>query len=162
MVEQEVLAKRFVVSPGVLSNTIRLLKLPANWQKRIISQEITPAHARELLPWTDVAGVTEAVDALVKEDQISSVADFRCDVIDAVRRASRTLDPNSYERPRCQSRPSKTDLARLDVRELKSSYSDRKERWAFNVPPAGLPGLAARTRSAPSPAAFFLMLGEQS
>lgn len=132
---QEALGKRFDVSQADISNTMRLLKLPEAWQKRIISGEITPAHARELLAWSDVDGLQAKVDELVKDGAIGSVKDFRHDVIGAVWEFSRSIDPQGYDRPPCRFRPSKAQAAELDIREVPGRWGgDRKERRAFNIP----------------------------
>ena len=48
-IQQGKLAKRHNCSQGEIANTIRLLDLPADVQEKIISQEISPTHGRQLL-----------------------------------------------------------------------------------------------------------------
>ena len=48
-ITQDSLAKKFGISQGEVANTMRLLELPDNVKAKVISQEITPTHARQLL-----------------------------------------------------------------------------------------------------------------
>ncbi len=50
------LAERVGLKQGTVSNFLRLLELPAAWQKRVISQEISATHARSIVPWPNTRG----------------------------------------------------------------------------------------------------------
>ena len=49
-------------SQGAISNITRLLDLPEIWQQRVMSGEITPTAARELVPWADEPTVLAAIN----------------------------------------------------------------------------------------------------
>lgn len=61
---QQQLADELGTSQGQIANRLRLLELPEEWQQRVISQEITATHARELVPFVRH---TEALDALAED-----------------------------------------------------------------------------------------------
>ena len=51
---------------GSMSNLTRLLDLPADWQQRVISGEITPTDARHLMPYSDEPEFLELVAKQLK------------------------------------------------------------------------------------------------
>lgn len=59
---QTELAERLKVSQPHIANRLRLLKLPANWQSKIISGEIPASHARELVPLADLPELMQQVE----------------------------------------------------------------------------------------------------
>lgn len=63
---QAALAAKLKMSPGEVSNTVRLLKLPDVWRKRVVSREIMPHEARSLVPWLEVKGILDIVDKAYK------------------------------------------------------------------------------------------------
>lgn len=132
---QESLAKRFDTTQGTISNALRLLKLPQAWQKRIIRREISPTHAEILLPWTDLAGLPEKVDELIKKagGDIGSAKDFREMLAEALEPLTRSINPDDYGRAPCHFRPSKEQRAQLDVREVPQRWGGRKELRACNL-----------------------------
>jgi ParB/RepB/Spo0J family partition protein len=64
---QDALAKRFRLTQGHISNRIRLLELPEEWQQRIISGEITPTDARDLVRWAKFPAVLDVVGRELKQ-----------------------------------------------------------------------------------------------
>lgn len=63
--DREKIAKRLGKSPSAVSNKLRLLKLPAEIQKRIVSGGLTERHARAILRLTDFELMSSVVDAVV-------------------------------------------------------------------------------------------------
>ncbi len=56
------LADRLGLSQGQVSNRLRLLKLPAGMQQRVISREMTATHAREIARYADHPGLLAAIE----------------------------------------------------------------------------------------------------
>jgi len=129
---QEALAKRFGLSQETVSNSVRLLTLPEAWQQKLITREISPSHARELLPWCDLPALCEKVLKL-KLDELGSLKDFQETLGGLLRECSRPLNPQSLERDRPLFKPTQEQLARLDVRMTPTRWGDGRERRAFNV-----------------------------
>ena len=60
--DQKALAVAMGVDQSTVSNLLRLLKLPEDWRRRIISREISERHARALLPFTKFPTIVAAFD----------------------------------------------------------------------------------------------------
>jgi ParB/RepB/Spo0J family partition protein len=67
---QTELGQRYGISQGQVSNTLRLLRLPLDIQRRIISREIPASHARLLVPWAEAHEDFWA--ALTKESKLGT------------------------------------------------------------------------------------------
>lgn len=63
--DREKIAGKLGKSPSAVSNKLRLLKLPAEIRKRIVSGGLTERHARALLKLTDYELMVSVVDAVV-------------------------------------------------------------------------------------------------
>ncbi len=63
--DRDKVAKKLGKSPSVISNKLRLLKLPAEIQKRITSGGLTERHARAILRLSDFELMSSVVDAVV-------------------------------------------------------------------------------------------------
>lgn len=59
---QEQLGQRLKKSQPHIAGRLALLTLPEAWQKRIITREIPPTHARHLAPWKDYPSLVAAID----------------------------------------------------------------------------------------------------
>lgn len=130
---QEVLAKRWKMSQEAISNSIRLLKLPEGLQERIITRQMSPTHAREVLPWADVPKVMEILGK-VKPEDVGSAKDWRRTVLEAVKDASRPMTYITYSYGGgCMFKPTPAQKDQLDIREVPSWYGGQKERRAFNT-----------------------------
>ncbi|MGG7507593.1 ParB/RepB/Spo0J family partition protein [Plantibacter sp. YIM 135249] len=66
-ITQDELATRIGRSRPQISNTIRLLKLPANVQKRVAAGVLSAGHARAILSLTDVDAQQRLADKIVNE-----------------------------------------------------------------------------------------------
>jgi ParB/RepB/Spo0J family partition protein len=141
---QQALAEALGVEQGTVSNAIRLLDLPEAWQRRIISGEISPRHARALLPWRDRPKVLDAVAARMAralkrhEDPVGSVSDFERDVVRAVHSVGRRIDSGRLEYDAKSGKhlpafvPTAEQLARYEVVEARKEYGDGTAKIALN------------------------------
>lgn len=59
---QRALAQRLKVSQGHIGNTVRLLELPVDWQKQVISGGITATMARAVARWAKYPAVLDRLD----------------------------------------------------------------------------------------------------
>jgi ParB family chromosome partitioning protein len=67
-ITQEQLAERIGRSRPQITNTLRLLKLPATVQKRVAAGVLSAGHARAILSAGDVATMERLADKIVNED----------------------------------------------------------------------------------------------
>lgn len=67
-ITQEQLAERIGRSRPQITNTIRLLKLPASVQQRVAAGVLSPGHARAILAAGDAAAMERLSDKIVNED----------------------------------------------------------------------------------------------
>lgn len=71
---QEKLAAQLGISQGEVSHTIRLLRLPKDWQQQIMSRDMTQTQARSLVPWADLPDVLKAIrEGLPKKKKFSDL-----------------------------------------------------------------------------------------
>eukprot|EP00913_Durusdinium_trenchii_P005645 g5263.t1 len=129
------LAEELGVSQAKIANATRLLKLPDEWQQRVISREITQTLARDLATWAQRPAVLDAFAAEVENDfggfADMMAEDFPYAIRRAVEEASRPLSGTFWKGGRyVEVRFTKKELARedLDVVDVK----DIGKR-AFNV-----------------------------
>lgn len=89
------LARQLGLAQSTVSNLLRLLELPEDWQARVISREIGERHARAVLPYVGYPAILEqAAEFLAghEGDEPATVAEFEAALPGLVRRATRTLD----------------------------------------------------------------------
>jgi len=67
-ITQDELANRIGRSRPQITNTLRLLKLPASVQKRVAAGVLTPGHARAILSAGDTAAMERLADKIVNEE----------------------------------------------------------------------------------------------
>jgi ParB/RepB/Spo0J family partition protein len=120
-ITQDALAKRYDLSQGEISNSIRLLKLPDVAQKAVISGEITATEARDaLVPFADLPDVVEK--ALRSRDHNLAYAVSR-----AAEAVSRDMNDSTWtEKPRL-FKPTAQQRKQLDLRK---TWNGQR---AFNV-----------------------------
>lgn len=143
------LAAEVGVSQGEISTTLGLLRLPDDWQQRLIAQEITPTQARSLLPWVDRPAVLQAIAAALCSDRKVGPAaerftavEFACEVQDLILEISRPAEPKEYidckrgsvrfTEALLEQHAAELDLATVEVRNRWSGAAE-KQRRAFNV-----------------------------
>lgn len=84
---QAEVGKRLGVQQGQVSNELRLLKLPAAWQKKVAHGEIAPTLVRQLLPLTDYPQVFDAIDKELAKDP-ASYEDLTADNLEELARTA--------------------------------------------------------------------------
>jgi len=134
-VTQQELADELQLTQSHISNRIRLLELPDDWQQRLITHEISASQARSLVPWATRPLVLKGVARSLKErrkwnDDPPSTADFDRFIINAFRENSRPMKPR-WSGDGEPFTPTAEELEQLDVVELKLDRD--KEARAFNL-----------------------------
>ena len=98
---QATLAKWLEIDPSQVSNRLRLLDLPDEWQEKVIHNQLPPTHARYLVPWVNRPQILKAIEEHLKSGSADSVtvATFETWILTAAIGLSRSLDPDSWEGP---------------------------------------------------------------
>jgi hypothetical protein len=124
-VPQVELARRHNCSQGEIANTIRLLELPADIQEKIISQEISETHGRQLLR---LNYNTELQQSILKEtvEKGISVNELSNRIASQMHWSSEDMDPGSYRKPifdtkECESCP--------NHQKIGNPYDSKKKSW---------------------------------
>ena len=91
------LARALGLSQGHVSNTLRLLRLPAEWRDRVISGEITAFAARAIIPWRGRPAILKAIEKSLEdferwESRKPSGEEFAERVANAVLQSGRRID----------------------------------------------------------------------
>lgn len=133
------LARRLGVSQGHVSNRLRLLELPESVQKKVISREIPPTHARSLLPLKEHPKVIEAVVKAAidpKADEPPTLEEFRRDVYYAAEEKFREVNSRRYDRSRGRSiepwNPTDEERAQLGIITLEG-WAGKAVEFATNT-----------------------------
>jgi len=113
------LARRHNCSQGEIANTIRLLDLPADIQEKIISQEISETHGRQLLrlnynPEMQHKELNDAIKEGTSVNQLSN------SIAQAIYYSSENIDPKEYPTPP------------FDVTECESCANRQKIGYPFS------------------------------
>jgi len=90
------LAKRLGVSQAFVSSRLGLLKLPEKWQRKVISREMPPTHARCLAPYADQPAILKQIEDYTGGDYSGSVKEFERQVNGAARRATKEMSGKIY------------------------------------------------------------------
>jgi ParB/RepB/Spo0J family partition protein len=143
---QSAFASKAGMSQGAVSNTLRLLELPAPIRDHVISGEIAPAYARMILPFMDLpaveADLVERLGKVVTENEGSPLS--HSNVFDQMEIATRLLsrpvkgffwDKDIAKNLSIDLTPQLTPELRrkLDIRECPSFNAEGKELRAFNA-----------------------------
>ncbi|MDD4888296.1 MAG: ParB/RepB/Spo0J family partition protein [Phycisphaerae bacterium] len=126
---QQALADHLGVSQPHVANRLRLLELPAEWQKRIISGEMSATHARQILPFK---GHPKLLGDLGKElkkrndEEPLSADDVEAAIDGVLWRHTRPLNKHEY-----------SGLAGGSVPPLKPTEEQRKDLDLIHVPAPG-------------------------
>lgn len=124
-IPQAELARRHNCSQGEIANTIRLLDLPEDIQGKIISQEITETHGRQLLRLNNSGNLQqEVLKETIKEGK--SVDKLSNDIGQKIWWSSGNLDPDDYPKPPfdtagCEGCPNRQKIGR--------PYSNEGKKW---------------------------------
>jgi hypothetical protein len=121
-ITQDALAKRYDLSQGEISNSIRLLKLPEAAQKLVISREITATEARDVLvPWADMPELIEEACRHAARGDLNYQINQR-----AQKRARSMNDANYCDKPRL-FKPTPEQRKELRIRQIWGT------QYAFNT-----------------------------
>lgn len=140
-VTQKSLGEQIGRSQAHISNRLRLLKAPKQWQERLIAGEVTDHHLWELIPFAEKPAVLEFLDNRLKREYAGKVPDpkrFRSLLQTAVRDASRPLKSYWYTSPEGKNwgdidlKPTPAQVDELDVFEVKFDHG-YKERHCWNI-----------------------------
>lgn len=127
----EQLAKRIGVSQGQVTSTMGLLDLPDDWQRRVISQEMSSTAVRPLIPWAkkrpqvldQVATELRLPGSKAKAPRSGEEAITVRDVEEAVRssltKCTRSMAKDGFDRDRPLFSITKPLREALDVESLK-------------------------------------------
>jgi ParB/RepB/Spo0J family partition protein len=121
---QTELGQRYGISQGQVSNTLRLLRLPLDIQRRIISREIPGSHARLLVPFAEAH--EDFWQALTKEAKlgtkpIAALEDWPRDIEAAARPWTYDIETKVWCSKCCTSlelKPTEAELAELGIVEF--------------------------------------------
>jgi len=131
---QSSLAEHLGITPGQVSNRLRLLKLPDDWQRKIMLGRLPPTHARSLIPWADRANVLEALTESLKGVPVLaelSVLEFEKRLLAAAGKLSRSMNDQTWNGPKFKV--TEDLLKQLDVAEFPEYIGMQPGRRAFNV-----------------------------
>lgn len=131
---QEQIAGRLGVTQPTISHRLRLLELPDAWRRRIMSRDIPPTHAKELVKWQHRPNVLalagKKLGQVDREKGSPSVREFA----DVVRRAVMECS-RGFGHWECHFKLDTLDdklKEKLDVERFTDEWGAKHER-AFNV-----------------------------
>ena len=128
-------AKDASIAESTMSNMLRMLRLPAEWQTRVSDGDLSIEQSRTLATWSDCPAVLDAVTGLMKEMGVAEGPvdkhHFERALERATERGSRPMSKDSYGRG-CLFTPTEAERKELDIREVKSQWGPPSKR-AFNV-----------------------------
>lgn len=127
---QDELGQRLNRSQPWIANRMRLLELPDDWQDRIISREIPPTHARELLAWRHRPKVLAKAATWLKGDAAETLPS-----VDVFRNRLRQIACDC-SKPltgwQCNFKATKAQRLELDVETIDLPYGGKAEH-AWNT-----------------------------
>ncbi|MGC1272966.1 MAG: ParB/RepB/Spo0J family partition protein, partial [Planctomycetaceae bacterium] len=127
---QSELGQRLGRSQPWIANRLRLLELPEDWQARIISQEIPPTHARELLAWRHRPIVLKKLATWLMGDVAETLPS-----VDVFRNRLRQIACDCAKPLtgwQCNFKPTKAQRLELDVESIDLPYGGKAEH-AWNT-----------------------------
>ena len=134
------LARRLGVSQPHVANRLRLLGLPDFVQQKIISREIPPSHARQLVPLKDhpkiLKAIVKQVDADVKQDgSVPSLGEFQHVIDWKLRDKAKPLNSTYWHGPSGTWLPAftPTDEQREKLGIVRVGYDGDEDEYATNV-----------------------------
>lgn len=130
---QTTLAEHLAITPGQVSNRLRLLKLPDEWQTMIMNGKLPPTHARVIVPWVErteiLATMYEWYEAETSTEP-PSVEDFEGELVSLLTRNSRKMFLD-WDGPKFAL---DDDVRQqLDIAEVPKQYGSGKVERAFNI-----------------------------
>lgn len=134
---QTKLAEELGCTQAHISNRVRLLELPKDWQQRVITGEIPPTHARSLVPWIKFPQVLKEVAADLKRDGVGSAEQFDETLRFALRLCSCSMTQGEY----CYAirktipvfTPTDEQREQLQIVAVPTVHGKQTEERAFNM-----------------------------
>jgi len=140
-ITQQALAERLGCSQPHVANRLRLLKLPLEWQQKVISGEITASQARLLLPLAGHPRLLTAIEKKVARcgkynaDGRPTLEDWRSSIDTVVHNRTERIDAKTWSAKlgrMIELEIPERELERFGVIEL-PVYGETPERRATNV-----------------------------
>jgi ParB family chromosome partitioning protein len=137
---QRELAEMLGIDQSTIANLTRLLKLPGEWQDKVIAGEITGSAARDLVPWANEPAVLDHLLNRIKSmkpDEFAS--EFRWKLQSAIELESRPMNGSYLRKDDTRwstvvfSKLSDADRELLRIRKYKIHPDGCEEERAFNV-----------------------------
>lgn len=125
------------ISESFLSNALRMLRLPPEWQDRLIAGELSIEQSRALATWVDYPQV---INAFSKHIENCGVGKGPIDSHHFDSALGKGIDGGSRPMGKdvfgggCLFKPTKDEEKDLDIREVKSRWGGSPAKRAFNVP----------------------------
>ena len=145
MLEQQHLTQRELaevlgIDQSTIANLTRLLKLPGEWQDRVIAGEITGSAARDLVPWANEPAVLVHLSNRIKSMDPAQVAsEFRWELQNAIELESRPMKGSYLKKDGSRwctvvfTTLSDADRELLRIRKIEFHEEGPEEERAFNV-----------------------------
>ncbi len=134
---QTSLAKELGCTQAHISNRVRLLDLPDDWQKRVLKGELPPTHARALIPWIKYPQVLKEVADDIKRDGVGTVEEFECGLTHTLHDVTKAIDGSRYSPKLGRSvsifTPTAEQREKLQIVEVPSYQKGQTEERAFNA-----------------------------
>jgi ParB family chromosome partitioning protein len=135
---QQSVADRLGITQGQIANRIGLLKLPDEWQRRIISGEMPASAGRHLVPLCEHPEVMTKLKRQIGSRDTSdwSVDQWRNQFDAMVRQAGEDVDRTPWS-AKHNCRVPQMKLSDEQVKELRivevEGYDDKPDRYAMNI-----------------------------
>jgi ParB family chromosome partitioning protein len=141
-VTQEALGKKLGRSQAYVANAVRLLELPEEWRRKVISREMSSSHAKEFLRVAKYPKIVKELAEWVKREdydgkergKLGALVEFREAIAGVVRLHCRRLGGDVYDRGRRVPvfTPTPEQAAKLDLIEIED-WDDSKATFAYNT-----------------------------
>lgn len=130
---QTSLAAHLKITPGQVSNRIRLLKLPDDLQQLIGNGRLPATHARSLLPWVERPAILQALQSekVLEGADTMTVDELERAIAEIAFDQSRPMDADYWDGPKFVI--TEELQTQLDLQEVRKMYGTGKAFRAFNV-----------------------------
>lgn len=133
---QTQLAERLGCTQAHISNRVRLLELPAEWQQRVLKGELPPTHARALVPWVKYPQVLKEMARVVKREGPQTAEQFEDDLRRELHQLSRPMSGTEYNYKLYRQvpvfKPTEEQRAKLEIVQVPGYRGNEVEERAFN------------------------------
>jgi ParB/RepB/Spo0J family partition protein len=139
---QRELAEMLGIDQSTIANLTRLLKLPGEWQDKVIAGEITGSAARDLVPWANEPAVLDnLLKRMISMNPDKFASEFRWELQNAIELGSRPMKGSYLKKDGSRwcsvvfTKLSDADRELLRIRKIKfhDDGPEPEEERAFNV-----------------------------